>query len=323
MQNARKKLALVTVIYWFLLAYIMSALVWWFISLDQQNKAMAALRLSELNPAAANYEAKKAAVMIFEERKHLQYVGEGITFMLLIWLGAVFVYVGARRYLKLSQAQQNFMMAVTHELKTPIAIARLNIETLQKRQLDDAQKNKLLQQTLTETKRLNDLCDNILLASRFDSGTLQKHFEEILLNDLVYDAVEHFSASFPDRVIEFEERTGEISLQGDRMLLLMMINNLVENAIKYAPKSTPIVVALDQVQGKVQLSVADAGKGIPAEEKRKVFDKFYRIGDEQTRKTKGTGLGLFLVKRIAFNHNATVEIKDNFPQGSIFTISFN
>jgi K+-sensing histidine kinase KdpD len=283
---------------------------------------MTELRLSELNPTAANYEIKKAEVLEYQERKHAQYVGEGIIFMLLIWVGAVFVYLGARRYLKLGQQQQNFMMAVTHELKTPIAIARLNIETLQRRQLDTAQKDRILQQTLTETERLNDLCDNILLASRFDSGTIQRHYEEISLNELVAESVDQFSARFPERVIEWHENAGNLLMQGDRMLLKMMLNNLIENALKYAPKTMPIAVKLSMENERVQLSVADLGKGIPVEERRKVFDKFYRMGNEKTRQTKGTGLGLYLVKRIAAEHEGTIEILDNIPHGSIFIISF-
>jgi two-component system sensor histidine kinase CiaH len=322
MQTARKKLAFVTVIYWFLLAYIMAALVWWFVSLEQQNKAMTDLRLSELNPSAANFEAKKAEVLEYQERKHAQYVGEGIIFMLLIWVGAVFVYLGAMRYLKLGQQQQNFMMAVTHELKTPIAIARLNIETLQRRHLDASQKDRILQQTLNETERLNDLCDNILLASRFDSGTIQSHYEEVSLNELVSESVDQFSTRFPDREIIFQQGTRNVMMMGDRTLLRMMMNNLIENALKYAPKSEPIKLSITTEKNQVQISVADLGKGIPIEERRKVFDKFYRMGNEKTRQTKGTGLGLYLVNRIAADHKGTIEIKDNIPQGSIFIISF-
>jgi K+-sensing histidine kinase KdpD len=242
--------------------------------------------------------------------------------MLLIWVGAVFVYLGAMRYLKLGQQQQNFMMAVTHELKTPIAIARLNIETLQRRHLDASQKDRILQQTLNETERLNDLCDNILLASRFDSGTIQSHYEEVSLNELVSESVDQFSTRFPDREIIFQQGTRNVMMMGDRTLLRMMMNNLIENALKYAPKSEPIKLSITTEKNQVQISVADLGKGIPIEERRKVFDKFYRMGNEKTRQTKGTGLGLYLVNRIAADHRGTIEIKDNIPQGSIFIISF-
>jgi len=319
MQSAKKKLAFVTVIFWFLLAYIMAALVWWFVSLDQQNNDMALLRLSELNPAAANYAARKADVLDYQRRKHGQYVGEGIIFMLLIWVGALFVYLATRRYLRLGQQQQNFMMAVTHELKTPIAVARLNIETMQRRKLDDAQRDRLLQMTLNETERLNDLCDNILLASRFDSGQQSAQQERFSLDQLVNDIVDQYNMRFPDRDFSCTVQP-QIWVYGDPFLIRLLLNNLIDNAMKYAPKNSTIDVSLKLKNQVAKLRVADQGKGIPAEEKKKVFDKFYRMGNEQTRNTKGTGLGLYLVKRIAERHDGTVEITDNVPQGSIFTI---
>ena len=126
---------------------------------------------------------------------------------------------------------------------------------------------------------------------------------------------------FPDRQIECSVQP-DIWVYGDPFLIRLLLNNLVDNAMKYAPKTSPIHVALSLKHQVAKLKVADMGKGIPAEEKKKVFDKFYRMGNEQTRNAKGTGLGLYLVKRIAERHDGTVEITDNVPQGSIFTIRF-
>lgn len=320
MQRAKKRIALITVIYWFLLAYIMSALVWWFVALNRQNNEMAALRLQELNPAAANYPEKKQAIEQWRERKYAQYVGEGVTFMLLIWVGAVFVYLAVRRYLRLGQQQQNFMMAVTHELKTPIAVSKLNIETMRKRRLDEQQRDRLLQLTLAETERLNDLCDNILLASRYEAGSQSRHHEELALDGLLHDIVSQYRQRFPDRHISLEADE-ELAIAGDAMLLRIMINNLVDNALKYTDKQSPITLRLLQQEG-VLLEVADHGPGIADKDKQAVFQKFYRLGNEQTRKAKGTGIGLYLVQRIVADHGGTVSIKDNVPQGAIFTIHF-
>lgn len=320
MQRAKKRIALITVIYWFLLAYIMSALVWWFVALNRQNNEMAALRLQELNPAAANYPEKKQAIEEWRERKYAQYVGEGVTFMLLIWVGAVFVYLAVRRYLRLGQQQQNFMMAVTHELKTPIAVSKLNIETMRKRRLDEQQRDRLLQLTLAETERLNDLCDNILLASRYEAGSQSRHHEELALDSLLLDIVSQYRQRFPDRHILLEADE-ELAIFGDAMLLRIMINNLVDNALKYTDKQSPITLRLLQ-QGGVLLEVADQGPGIADKDKAAVFQKFYRLGNEQTRKAKGTGIGLYLVQRIVADHGGTITIKDNVPRGAIFTIHF-
>ncbi|MCY7409311.1 MAG: sensor histidine kinase [Chitinophagales bacterium] len=100
-----------------------------------------------------------------------------------------------------------------------------------------------------------------------------------------------------------------------------MITNLIENAIKYSTDQSKIRIDLKEVNEKVVLKIADDGLGIPDSEKKKVFQKFYRIGQEETRKTKGTGLGLFIVEKIMALHKGNVSVSDNLPRGSIFEVT--
>jgi len=109
---------------------------------------------------------------------------------------------------------------------------------------------------------------------------------------------------------------------GDALLLQLLVNNLIENALKYSPKEGVITVTLERKGRSVSLAVADQGQGIPDDEKKKIFDKFYRTGQEATRRTKGTGLGLYLCRKIAEDHDATLKVADNSPVGSIFTVTF-
>ena len=102
----------------------------------------------------------------------------------------------------------------------------------------------------------------------------------------------------------------------------MLVNNLIDNANKYANKGTPITISLDQKNNQVEFSVADLGEGLAEEEKKKVFEKFYRVGEENTRKTKGTGLGLYLCKKIVQGHGGKIFVSNNQPHGSIFTVVF-
>jgi two-component system, OmpR family, sensor histidine kinase CiaH len=129
---SKRKLTIATWVYWILLCYIVAALIWWCIELMQQNDEMYLFKRNLLNYEDPNYSAKIAFLERERATNITQYLGEGLTFLVLTLLGAVFVYRAVRRQINLREQQQNFMMAVTHELKTPIAITKLNLETLLK-----------------------------------------------------------------------------------------------------------------------------------------------------------------------------------------------
>jgi len=316
----KQRLALITFVYWFLLIYIIAALVWWFISLENQNTLMFEYRIVELDKDDPSYTQKLWQLSDERHRKTMQYIGEGSTFLLLILVGAVFVYRATKKQIRLSQQQQNFMMAVTHELKTPIAVTRLNLETLQKRKLDELQQSKLIVHALEETNRLNVLTNNILVAAQLESGNYVISRQPIDISELVTSCVDDFAARFPKRVIhtQIEEK---IFTEGETMLLQMLVNNLIDNALKYSDQLKPVGVILKKDGRKVLLQVLDMGEGIAENEKKKIFEKFYRSGNESVRVAKGTGLGLYLCKRIVKDHKGEIKVQDNIPNGTIFTVT--
>jgi signal transduction histidine kinase len=325
-ERLKKKLRRTTLIYWALLLYVLAALLWWLISLQQQNRLIAQekrelleLRATLLSPLA--YKIEQQTIEDLYRRNQTKYISEGITFLLVILIGAVFIFRAVRRQFKMQLQQQHFMMAVTHELKTPIAVAKLNLETLQKYKLDPDKQQKLIRTTLDETARLNFLTNNILVSAQLENKTFVTGKEELDLSALLQDCVNAVQKRFPDRNLETSIEK-EIDIRGDALLLQILVNNLLENAIKYAPGLSAIRTTLRQTEKGILLSVADQGPGIPNSEKSKVFDRFYRIGNEQTRTTKGTGLGLYLCQRIAKDHRGRIEIKDNAPQGTIFNVIF-
>jgi two-component system sensor histidine kinase CiaH len=323
----RKRLRRTTVIYWTLLVYIMAALVWWFVSLMHQNTVMKKFEISSLQAKVDSTSTPVLYNQAIEKinREHSKdqskYIGEGIIFLLLILVGAAFVYRSVRRQFRMQQQQQNFMMAVTHELKTPISVTRLNLETLQKYSLDPEKQKKIIRTTLDETARLNFLTNNILISSQLEGGGYKSAKEELDLSGLLADCLNDFKNRFPDRIFN-EQIEVDADVKGDSLLLQMMINNLLENAVKYSPKECPIRAVLKKYRSGIELQIIDEGPGIPNEEKKKIFSKFYRIGNEDTRKTQGTGLGLYLCRKITGDHNADISVTDNVPHGSIFTVIF-
>lgn len=323
--TGRKKLRRATVTYWMLLMYIIAALVWWFISLEGQNEeirklkqAVAILQHDNQHPLDS---AAMQAIQKEAKRNNAKYTGEGITFLILTVIGAWFVYRSVRRQFYMQVQQQNFMMAVTHELKTPISVARLNLETLQRYNLDPEKQKKLIRNTIDETARLNFLTNNILIASQLEGGRYESAKDDLDLSDLLKDCVQDFLNRFPDRVFNEQIEPGA-DIKGDPLLLQILINNLIENAIKYSAKETPVTAILKKYRSGTELQIIDEGPGIPEEERKKIFNRFYRIGNEATRKKQGTGLGLYLCSIIAKAHNADISVTNNAPTGSIFAVVF-
>jgi signal transduction histidine kinase len=300
---------------------MIAAFIWWYVSLEKQNSEIATVKFQSIRLNDPALYQKVKSIEAFEARKTKQYIYEGVTFLFLFLLGAIYVYRSLLKQLRYSNQQQNFMMAVTHELKTPIAITQLNIETLLKRELEPAQKKMLIENTLKETHRLDALCNNILLASQLDMGKYESNMQDVDLSDIVQKLVDSFQERFEQRAL-ITTIAPSVFIQAEPLLIQLLINNLLDNAHKYSSLSSPITVLLTSQKNQVQLIIKDEGVGIPMEERAKIFEKFYRIGDESTRTTKGTGLGLYLCKKISEFHQATITVDANLPNGSIFTINF-
>ena len=312
-------------IYFLLLIYTISALLFWGYSLNKQSQIIFEQEMLHLRTQVDSvqqrvyFEEQKAEFEEKRERRWKQYMGEGSTFLLVIFIGAAVVFSSFRRSIRLSRQQNNFMLSVTHELKSPLAAIKLNLQTLEKYSLDEEKRNLLLEKCIKESNRLNDLCNNMLLASQMEGGQHRHTKERLDVNELVQRTFNDYANSYPER---FRGRfpDEEYNVVGDKLMLQMAVSNLLENAIKYSPSGAPVEVSLVDKGGKIVVVVADQGEGIPDQEKAKIFWKFYRLGNENTRKTKGTGLGLYLTEKIVRQHKGKISVRDNEPLGSVFEI---
>lgn len=311
-------------VYLLLLIYVLAALIFWGLSLQKQSirifdqeqltlQAQIDSTQTPLQYATRLHELEKK-----RDTRTKQYLGEGSTFLLVILIGAAVVYTSFKRSLRLSRQQNNFMLSVTHELKSPIAAMKLNLQTLEKHRLEEAQQHQLIGRCVLEADRLNDLCNNMLLASQMEGRQYKPAKERLDFSALAEESMRDYTGRYPGR---FDVAIApDIALMGDKLLLQMAVHNLVENSIKYTPADKPIHISLKESGGVAVFEVADEGTGIADREKKKIFNKFYRVGNEETRKTKGTGLGLYLTARISHQHRGKVTIKDNQPSGAIFQI---
>ncbi len=308
-----------------LLAYIVAAYVFWGFSLQKQSVQISEQELITLHSQVdSNAQPLMFASRLHEiedkkNRRTKQYIGEGSTFLIVIFIGAAVVYSSFRRSIRLSRQQNNFMLSVTHELKSPIAAMKLNLQTLERHQLDLDKRNMLIERCVKEANRLNDLCNNMLLASQIEGKQYVPAKEALNLAEIVEESIHEYEGRYPNR-FEIEEMV-DTEIVGDKLLLQMALSNLVENALKYTPAAKPVRISVKKKNNCAILQVADEGEGIPDGEKNKIFNKFYRIGNEETRKTKGTGLGLYLTSKIARQHKGKITVKDNDPVGSLFEIT--
>jgi len=252
-------------------------------------------------------------------------VGEGSMFIIVFFVGAYFLHRSIMRERKLQEQKKNFLLSVTHELKSPLASIKILLQTIQKRHLTREQVLDFIGKSLMDIERLDDMVENMLLASKIDnrSYTFPKaKFSLSVLVDSIVNRLQITKCEGTQQIIDAEIEP-KIEITGDKFALTSVVTNLVENAIKYSGPCETVAVKLFSKDGKIFLEVADHGIGIADQEKNRIFDKFYRVGSEDTRNTKGTGLGLYIVKEVLDKHNASIKVKDNRPVGSIFEVVFD
>lgn len=314
--------------FWFtlLFAYIIAAVLFWGYSLQRQSREIYKLQMKNLSlQESLLHEIKKAEaqhITQMQERRRKQYLGEGAFNLGIILLGSAVVLWAYYKQQRLNRLQQNFMLSVTHELKTPIAGIKLNLQTLLKRQLAEDVQKKLLNSSVQESDRLNDLCSNIITATQLEDRKQALYSDEVQVSVLLNELIDEQVRRFPNFMVERAISNKDELRKGDMFLWRLMLSNLIENARKYSPEGEPVRISMQAQGDQWLLQIADHGPGIPDEEKKRIFDKFYRMGDEQTRLSKGTGLGLFIVKKIVDLYKYDIMVKNNRPLGTIFELRF-
>jgi signal transduction histidine kinase len=250
--------------------------------------------------------------------------GEGSIFIIVFLVGAYWLHRSFMRERKLQEQKKNFLLSVTHELKSPLASMKILLQTIQKRNLNKQQTLDFISKALTDIERLDDMVENMLLASKIDNRSYsfpKDKFNLSVLVDSIVNRLQLTKCESNQQVIDAEIEP-KIQITGDKFALTSVVTNLIENAIKYSGPCEIVEVKLFSKDEKVFLQVADHGIGIADTEKNRIFDKFYRVGSEDTRNTKGTGLGLYIVKEVLEKHQASIKVKDNRPVGSIFEVVF-
>lgn len=245
-------------------------------------------------------------------------IGEGSVFLLILLFGLWKIKQSVKKEILLARQQQNFMLSVTHELKTPIASTKLYLQTLLKHQLAEEKRQELIQKAIDETKRLEQLVEQILTAARLEKQNLALNKEAFDLNSFLETQVEIQRKRFAIPMVI--ENFTPVSIHSDKLILGTILNNLIENAVKYASTAKGIQITVAVLEFEICIQVTDFGPGISDTDQKLLFKKFTRLENEETRKTKGTGLGLFIANECAKALGGEINYLRTHSGGSCFEI---
>lgn len=239
-------------------------------------------------------------------------------------LSFVLLYRNLLKQQRLAALKNEFISNITHELKTPIATVGVAIEALRNFNAiqDPTRTKEYLDISANELQRLNLLVDKVLKLSMFEKQEVELKFEPVNLEGVVAEVVESLKLQLEKnhaRVTINSE--GDMVLQGDRLHLLSVVFNLLDNAIKYSKDEPLVKIELQEKDDTVVLTVADNGIGISPEYQDKVFDKFFRIPHGDTHNAKGYGLGLSYVAQVIQKHKGTIAVESQPGIGTTFTIT--
>lgn len=276
-------------------AVFVLVLTWWLIYFARQGD----LLVERLEDANANLTAEQSqAVRDAADSSLRMFAFEG-AFLALIALGGLLLLLRSmRRDLEYHRRQRDFLSAITHELRSPIAAARLQVESLQLGRVPERKVDAYLQRTLADLDRLARTVDQLLTAARASSGRVQLALEPIDLAEFTERTIKRLrGVAAPDAAIEIGA-TEPVRVQADPEALDTILENLVSNALKYGGDPPRVEVRVESQDGEGVLVVSDQGPGLKDRDSARVFDPFVRGGADIVARRPGVGLGLYLVSEL-------------------------
>lgn len=311
------------------IGYMLMALLWWAILLHRKNTEVFVLKSDLLKETFMNTAGvtnvdvtsmpEFKELKSYYERQMYMIFGEAVVFGITLIMGIYFINRAYVRELSAADKQKNFLLSITHELKSPLASINLILSTFIKRDLPNDKIKELSSDGLKESTRLEELFNKILISTRLDQA-YSFNFESVNISNLISTSVNRFQNLHPEADL-INNIEPEVIHNIDQESIVSVIKNLLENALKYSPDKKEITVDLRKSGNQTIIEVSDQGIGIPKDEKEKIFDQFYRIGSEDTRASQGTGLGLYIVKQIVHAHNGSIKVNNNDGLGTKFTIT--
>lgn len=306
-------------VFYVLVIYVFLQFMWWSYLLFDLNHQIFTLRNELSTLKNQGFDVAENLLQEKLTQKRLMIFGEGMVFILFLSLGILQIRKSFKRESEVSRQQKNFLMSVTHELKSPVAAVKLFLQTLAKHDLERSRQQEIIRRAVEETNRLDHLIGNILMASQLENHAFSIRKEVLNLSELCNHFTAGFNARFNKDILQKNVQEN-IWVSADQEAVKSILLNLTENACKYGSEETPIELSLTADKECAVIQVKDQGSGISQEDKKRIFEKFFRAGNEETRRTKGTGLGLYIVRILTELHQGQIRVMNNQPEGTIFEL---
>lgn len=297
------------------ITYMILGIVWWGLLLIRKNQ--------EVYDTQVRYSQTAEQISTFEKRKSRQntmVLGEGAVLALSLLVGIYIINRSAKREIQSANQQSNFLLSVSHELKSPIAAIKLALQTLIRPGLPAEKESKFLHSAINDANRLEKLVQNILLSANIEDKAIELYKTEVDMPSLLRKLVNQFHTEYPNHTIEVESNNNNAIISADEQHLKQAIVNLIDNAIKYSIAEQPIMITLSHNKQRVTVKVSNYGSPIEKSDMTKIFEKFYRVKKSDIREKEGTGIGLYITKEIVEAHSGTIHV-DSFEGMNHFTIS--
>lgn len=245
--------------------------------------------------------------------------------LILVLAGGASYFLAKRTLKPIKEAldsQGRFTADASHELRTPLTAMKTEIEvTLREKTINQTETRALLKSNLEEIKKLEELSNALLILSQAQNGSSKTDFKEISLEKIVQESVTGVQALAKAKKVTIKTDVTETKLQADKASLVSLIKILLDNAIKYSPENTEIIVSSEIEDKNLILAVSDKGFGIKASDLPHIFDRFYRADlSRSNQNVSGYGLGLSIAKKIVDFHHGKIEVESTPSKGSTFTI---
>ena len=221
------------------------------------------------------------------------------------------------------QLRANMLRTISHDLRTPLTSISGNASTLISggTALDETARQQIYTDIFSESMWLIEMVENLLYATRIEDGRMQLNISVEILDDIVQEAVRHTERTHPKRNIIVDMYDEIIPVMADANLIVQVIVNLMDNAVKYSDEDSDVTVSVHLENEYAVISVSDHGTGISDEEKEKVFDMFYTGGSRSSDSRRSLGLGLAVCRSIITSHGGTISVSDNIPNGTVVSFT--